>query len=79
MSITGALSETPNDKMARMAYTSGDLIYLGIAQPGTASSEAKWRIREYSYTSGDVVSILFADGNLNFDNVWDDRASLSYS
>ncbi len=79
MSITGALSETPDDKMARFAYTAGDLIYLGIAHPGTASSEAKWRIREYSYTGGDVVSILFADGNLNFDNVWDDRASLSYS
>ncbi len=79
MSITGALSETPDDKIARMAYTGNSLLHLGIAPPGTGSSDAKWRIREYTYAGGSVVSILFADGNLNFDNVWNDRASLSYS
>jgi hypothetical protein len=25
------------------------------------------------------VSILFADGNDNYDNIWDNRAALSYS
>lgn len=52
--------------------------YLGHALPGTATSAASWRIIRYTF-SGDDIGGAYADGNASFDNVWDDRASLSYS
>ncbi len=65
----------------RLAYDGSDnLIYLGLAIGGTATSAALWQIRAFAYDGSDnLTSILLADGNLEFDNVWDDRAALSYS
>ena len=40
------------------------------------TSNPVWRIKRISTSSGVIVE--WADGNVNFDNVWDDRASLSY-
>lgn len=51
--------------------------YIGQAKPGTATSSALWRIKKIDTTSGTVIT--FADGDDLFDNVWDNRASLSYS
>lgn len=50
--------------------------YIGLAAPGTAESAAAWQIRRENDTSGNVD---WADGDTDFDNVWDDRASLTYS
>jgi hypothetical protein len=57
----------------------GDYIYVGEAIPGTPSSEAAWRLsRIYlSPIDGDVV-VTWADGNSNYDNVWDSHLSLTY-
>lgn len=52
-------------------------IYIGKSPVGSATSDAVWMIKKIDSTSG--VSITFADGNHRFDNVWDDRASLTYS
>lgn len=53
--------------------------YLGEANPGTATSASSWRIKKLvSDVSGDLT-VTYADGNSNFDNIWDDRISLSYS
>ena len=52
--------------------------YIGVAKTGTLTSGALWRIKKI-LTSGYVTTILWADGNTFFDNVWDNRASLSYS
>lgn len=58
---------------------SSTVTYLGEANPGTATSAASWRIKKLvSDPSGDLT-ITFADGNSSFDNIWDNRASLSYS
>ena len=63
----------------RISYTSDGMTeYIGLASPGTASSSASWQIRKLAYSGMNVVSILFADSNTSFDNVWDDRAILSY-
>lgn len=56
----------------------GGVTYRGWAVPGTATSAAGWRVTKITETTGDYV-LNFADGNNNFDNVWDNRASLSYS
>jgi hypothetical protein len=52
--------------------------YIGEAIPGTLTSVALWRIKRMVETGPDIV-ILWADGNENFDNEWDERAGLSYS
>jgi hypothetical protein len=57
---------------------SGTITYFGQAAPGTATSAASWRIQRMS-VSGTVTTFQYANGNLNFDNVWDNRAALTYS
>lgn len=54
----------------------GTYIYFGEAVTGSATSSAVWRIKRLTIATG---VILFADGNANFDNVWNSRAGLSYS
>ena len=56
-----------------------ETIYRGAAIPGTATSAALWRMEEITIAADGDVTILFADGNDSFDNIWDNRASLSYS
>lgn len=55
------------------------LAYLGLAAPGTATSAALWLIQKLDLGPGSSLAISFADGNAEFDNVWDNRASLVYS
>ncbi len=52
--------------------------YVGFAETGTANADAKWRIKK-TVTAGTVTTVTYADGNKLFDNVWDNRTSLSYS
>mgnify|MGYP006935473121 CR=1 FL=1 len=54
--------------------------YTGFADVGSSTSSAVWRVKKtvLSDTSDDVV-ITWADGNANFDNIWDNRLSLTYS
>ena len=60
--------------------SSGQPIYEGIAEPGTAVGTAEWKLIKYTYDSnGGVTDIQFADGDKNFDNTWSERASKSYS
>ena len=54
------------------------LQYRGWADPGTLTSEPKWQIRRFQINSG-LATWEWADGNDEGDNIWDDRASLSYS
>lgn len=54
-------------------------MYIGEANPGTASNSAAWRIK-YVVIAGDGdVAVTWADGNDNFDNIWDNRLTYSYS
>ena len=51
--------------------------YLGKAAYGTATSSALWQIKKIDETTGIIITI--ADGDESFNNVWDNRESLSYS
>jgi len=65
--------------MAKVVDTTDATVYYkGWADVGVATSAASWRIQRISI-SGGVYSFDFADGDAEFDNVWDNRASLSYS
>lgn len=63
---------------ARQTDFVGDtVIYKGEAEAGSLFSSPIWRIRKIVLT-GDDVSEIWADGNTNFDNIWDNRVSLNY-
>ena len=60
--------------------STGDVIYTGWAEPGTATSSASWRIKKTVITApDDDVEELFANNSSDFVHIWDDRTSLSYS
>jgi hypothetical protein len=54
-------------------------VYIGFAAAGSATSAAVWRIMKISIV-GSITTKAFADGDIKFDNVWDDRTTeYSYS
>ena len=55
-----------------------DVIFFGQAEIASATSSAVWQIQKID-TSGGDVAITWADGNDSFDNVYDDRTSLTYT
>jgi len=61
--------------------SSGNLaLYIGESDPGYASSVARWRIKKLTYDANDnVTKVEWASGNLNFDKIWDNRATYAYS
>ncbi len=65
--------------VTRLAYTSisaADYVeYVGIAVRGSATSASVWQIFRLTYSGTNVVAI---ETSLK-DQIWDDRASVSYS
>ena len=55
--------------------------YIGEADPGTATTEAKWRIKKKVVTiAGDTTEVItWANGRNKFENVWDNYATFTYS
>ena len=53
-------------------------VYTGYALQGSADSAASWFIMKQT-TSGNVTSIRFASAPFDFTQIWDDRASLTYT
>lgn len=52
--------------------------YVGIGKFGSSESNAVWQVFRIQTVTG-ITKVQFADSNQNFDNVWDDRASLTYA
>lgn len=61
----------------RIDEASATVTYIGQAAVGSSEGSAVWQILKMT-ESGSVTSITYADSNANFDNVWTNRASLSY-
>jgi hypothetical protein len=70
--------EDTNQLNVYIDEASSTVTYFGWALPGASTSSAKFRIKKMTI-SGSVTTLLKADGNDDFDNVWDNRASLTYS
>ncbi len=62
----------------RIDEASDSTTYIGKAATGSSDSEPVWQIKRITI-SGVETSIEWADGSAGFDQVWDDRAGLSYS
>lgn len=65
--------------VTRLAYTTisstNYVEYIGISPRGSATSTAIWQVFKLTYTATDVVLI---QTSLK-EQIWDDRASLSYA
>jgi hypothetical protein len=60
--------------------TASDVIYKGEAMVNSATSAAVWQISKTTINNvdGDVVEI-WADGDALYDNIWDNRLSITYT
>ena len=77
--VSGSISIAPEPKyILKLDDAGSGVTYVGEAVPGTADGDAAWRIKKLTEATGDLT-LLWADGDEDFDNVWTDRASLSYS
>ena|SRR3990167_745987 len=80
-SISVNVETNPDTKTTVLDYDgSNNLIYSGLASPGSSKAVAVWQIKKYTYDgSSNLTDIQYADGNLEYDNIWNNRASGSYS
>lgn len=76
--IALSVSDTTGAGVVKVDEPNSSTTYVGWAAPGTATSAASWRIQKIA-VSGTVTTITWADGDQSFDNIWDNRASLTYS
>ena len=56
----------------------GGVTYFGKSVPGVLITQPYWAISRLTET-GDDLETHQADGNADFDNIWNNRLSLSYS
>ena len=67
-----------DDSALKVDDAGGGVTYVGRAKCGAATSDAIWSIKRLTIVGADS-DVEWADGNNDFDNVWDDRAALTYS
>lgn len=70
-----ALQRLNADNLQIKAVESGDYTYFCFAAPGTPEATAKWRVIRL-HSSG---SVMYADGNSNYDNAATDPTALTYT
>ena len=74
--VWGSVSLTDNLLTVRLDEATATLSYYGRADAGALTGAAVWQIKRIDTSAGVVID--WADGNTDFDNVWDNRAALSY-
>lgn len=63
----------------RVDFVSDYVLYKGEAAIGSLDILPVWRIRRITIGLDGDVTEVWASGNANFDKVWSDRTSLTYS
>jgi len=70
------------DETKLIDEASATVFYFGWAIPGSdttaGKADARWKIKKIDSTSNPTKTV-WADGDTEYDNIWDNRASLSYS
>ncbi len=56
----------------------GTLTYKGYAPLGTPVGYAGWKILRITTTASDIIT-EYADGDMNYDNVWSNHETLKFS
>ena len=55
------------------------IAWIGESAPGSATSEAVWRIKRVTFTGDESDSTTeWANGSGDFTQIWDDHLSLTY-
>jgi hypothetical protein len=62
----------------RVDFINDNLLYKGEAIVGTAPSASSWRIVRITIGNDGDVTNEWANGNTNFNNIWNDRTGLTY-
>lgn len=76
--ITGNVSIVGVTYATRIDDSATPIIYIGKAPLASITSDSVWQISKLDTSSGLIKT--WADGNADFDNVWDDRATtITYS
>lgn len=57
---------------------SDTVTYIGKAEPGSAENAAVWQIKKITISGTETIT-TWADGDVQFNNVWDNRAGLTYA
>ena len=80
MGVSGVsqLSSSLGQSQALRLDDQTPVIYIGTAPPNTLDAQASWSIKRLT-TTGSLLTIEWANGNDSNNNVWSNRASLSYS
>ncbi len=58
--------------------SNGQPLFIGLATPGSAKSAASWQIRKITYSGVFITDVQFANSSTAFNQIWNDRAGLSY-
>lgn len=74
----GPVATTDSNLTNLIDVASTTTTYIGNAAFGSATSSPVWQISRV-LTSGTLTSIQFAGGTDGFNQIWDNRASLTYS
>lgn len=70
--------EATADETDTITGAASNIIYKGYCKPGTLlTSEAAWAILRIDTSNG--AQNMFADGLFEYSQVWDNRASLTYT
>jgi hypothetical protein len=78
VSIISGGSGSVSDYSTLIDEPTAGIMYIGKATSGSSTSSAVWQIKKLT-ESGVVTSILFANGSNEFNNIWSNRASLTYT
>jgi hypothetical protein len=74
-----ALLESGPHYTKRFIYdVNHNVTYQGIAEPGSSTASAVWKIIKYTLSGNDTTAILFAEGSDSFSFVWDNYLSYNY-
>ena len=76
------VSVEPQDNyMTALDYdSSGNLIYIGKANMNSSKADGVWSIRKLVYdASNNLTDMLWANGDGEFNNIWNNRTAISYS
>ena len=72
--VDAEIAATPK----RIDVAGGGVTYKGYSVAGALDTIPAWRIKRETVL-GAITTIEYADGNDFYDNIWSNRAALSYS
>jgi hypothetical protein len=74
----GSINTAVATYTTRLDEPSATITYVGKAVAGTSAGAASWQISRLT-VSGTELIMEYADGDMLYNNIWNNRASLSYS